>query len=157
MTGTRKDEVFGWSDEVDARDPFLAWSFVKTEGEGVLVRLKERGTKGSRSEEELWGVWRDAVVEVNLRKVARVMRGCRLDREKLGLWRWWLGAEETAQEESEQRWAEKARQLSPNGRAEQGVDARLWREKGEKRPVLDDVWDLLEGRVSPFFWRREPN
>lgn len=158
LSAARKDEIFGWEQEIDAHQPFLAWSSVKYEGERTLVQRRQRDPAGSRSDEELFGIWRDAVIEINFRKIARVLKACRLDREKLGLWRWWLGLpvepEVGGGEEQGSRLYESPPDSSrassmraPNGRPSSGVDANAW-ETMDPRPMLDDVWDLLEGRVS---------
>lgn len=157
LSPARKDDIFGWEQEIDAHQPFLAWTFVKYEGERALVQRRQRDLPGSRSDEELFGIWRDAVVEINYRKVARVLKGCRLDREKLGLWRWWLGlpveppqeGEEEQLYECETDTSRSSSLRAPNGRPGSGVDAKAWSEK-DPRPMLDDVWDLLEGKVSSF-------
>lgn len=86
----------------------------------MLARRKRRDTQGSRSEEELFGVWRDAVIEINHRRISRIMVQCRLDREKLELWAWWLHSSPAPAE---------------------GAEAR-------SQPDLDDVWPLVEIRVS---------
>ncbi|ORY90814.1 hypothetical protein BCR35DRAFT_299402 [Leucosporidium creatinivorum] len=155
LSPARKDDIFGWEQEIDAHQPFLAWTFVKYEGERALAQRRQRDLPGSRSDEELFGIWRDAVVEINYRKVARVLKGCRLDREKLGLWRWWLGlpveppqeGEEEQLYECEPDTSRSSSLKAPNGRPSSGVDAKAWSEK-DPRPMLDDVWDLLEGRLD---------
>lgn len=157
LSPARKDDIFGWEQEIDAHQPFLAWQFVKYEGEQALAHRRQRDLPGSRSDEELFGIWRDAVVEINYRNVARVLKSCRLDREKLGLWRWWLGLPVEPQEGEQEQLYEREMQPSrssslkaPNARPNSGVDAKAWSEK-DPRPMLEDVWDLLEGRVSPSF------
>lgn len=157
LSPSRKDDIFGWSQAIDAKQPFLAWSFVKHDGERYLAEERQRNPAGSRSEEELYGIWRDAVVEINYRKVARVLKDTRLDREKLGLWRWWLGlsVEPTREERADEgelyaREEEISQELAlraPNGRPNSGIDAKTWSED-DPRPMLDDVWDLIEERVS---------
>lgn len=120
-----KQDIFSWSSGIEIDDPFVAWSFVKENGERILARRTERDAKGSRSEEALFGIWRDAIVVINLRRVSRVMKELRLDREKLEVFRWWLGLE-----------------LDPllrmNSIAKDFKD----------RPDLDDVWSLVEMRVG---------
>lgn len=157
LSPARKDDIFGWEQEIDAQQPFLAWTFVKYEGDRALAHRRERDASGSRSDQELLGIWRDAVVEVNYRKVARVLKGCRLDREKLGLWRWWLGlpVEPPQEEDKEQLFGyapDTSRSSSikaPNSQPSSGIDAKAWSDN-DPRPMLDDVWDLLEGRVRAF-------
>lgn len=121
----RKDDIFSFTSS-NPLNPFLPWSLIKCSGADLIARRKERDPAGSRSEEELWGVWKDAVVEINYRKVGKVLRGCRLDREKLGYWSWWVGRDGGLGEQM----------------AMGGGDAI-------ERPEIEDVWDLVEGRVSP--------
>ncbi|KAI5480591.1 hypothetical protein MNV49_000287 [Pseudohyphozyma bogoriensis] len=142
LSAERKDDVFGWETALDAQDPFLAWSFVKYEGERVLSQRKDQDPEGSRSDEELLGVWRGSVVEINYRRVARVLGACRLDREKLALWRWWLGLDvesrETEVEEDEDTSdSDTARTL--DGEAGQGL------RPGAARRV---TYDAMEGRLD---------
>lgn len=156
LSPDRKDDVLGWEMEIDARDPFLAWSFIQYQGEKALQRRKERTVPGSRNDEELMGLWRDSLIEVNYRKVARALKSCRLDREKIDMWRWWLGLEviPAAAEEEEQELHEREGGITagesvmraPNAKPNTGVDAKSWK-AGERRPNISDVWDLIEGRV----------
>ena len=94
------------------------------------------------------------MIEINYRKVARVLKDTRLDREKLGLWRWWLGlpVEPMADEggdlcTQEEEISRESSLRAPNGQPSRAVDAKSW-SSDDPRPTLDDVWDLVEGRVS---------
>lgn len=93
-------------------------------------------------------------------RALRALKQCRLDREKLMLWRWWLGlpAEPDPDLDLERAYikndwldpvAPEAAVAAPNKRAS-GVDSGSWGE-GDKRPRLEDMRDLVEGRVSAFF------
>lgn len=124
LSPQRKNDIFSWSAALSFDDPFLSWSFIKREGDRVLARRNERDAEGSRSDEELLGVWRDAIVVINSRRVSRVMGGCRSDREKLNLWQHWLGDDSIDEGDDEKR--------------------------GKRRPDVDDVWPLIEMRVRPF-------
>ncbi len=75
------------------------------------------------------------------------------------LWRWWLGlppqldpTRDIERAYIRQAWldpvAPEAAVAAPNNRAS-GVDSGSWGE-GDKRPRLEDVRDLVEGRVSPI-------
>ena len=82
------------------------------------------------------------------------MKSCRLDREKLRLWNYWFGMKvEGLMEEEEvddgEAFTKLGRRhmelLALSGGAEEGKRRASW----GKRPSLDDVWDLVEFRVSP--------
>lgn len=103
------------------------------------------------------------------------LKHCRLDREKLRLWRWWLGLPTFADPDLDleraylqhdwlvpsppalapgaPRAPRKATGCAavpaPNGGAT-GIEAGAWGE-GERRPRWGDVEALVEGRVSPIF------
>lgn len=163
LSPERKDDIFGWEMSLDVRDPFLAFSLVKMEGESILARRRAREVEGKRSDEELWTVWKYSVVEINFRRIGRVMKDCRLDREKLRLWNYWFGQKvegmifegESKEDEWEEDKGEKLGRrhvellgLSGGAGAEEGGRRRAsW----GKRPSLDDVWDLVEFRVSPSY------
>lgn len=173
LSTSAKDDIFSWEGALDFADPFLSWSYIKTEGDQAL---REKKRAGDHSDAELWGVWRDAVVEINFRRVARVLRQARLDREKLGLWKWWLGVEGDEDEdqlrgsardgdEMKTRVAKYCEALGTVGPtkdgniiAEDGVPRvgggpgvfSDHQERDTRRPAKEDVWDLLEGRVEFF-------
>lgn len=172
LSTSAKDDIFSWEGALDFADPFLSWSYIKTEGDQAL---REKKRAGDHSDAELWGVWRDAVVEINFRRVARVLRQARLDREKLGLWKWWLGVEGDEDEdqlrgsardgdEMKTRVAKYCEALGTVGPtkdgniiAEDGVPRvgggpgvfSDHQERDTRRPAKEDVWDLLEGRLDP--------
>jgi hypothetical protein len=69
---------------------------------------------------DLQRVWRDAVVHLNYHRATRVLKTCKVDRERLDLWNRWLGLEEC------------------DGDAEcDGV-----------APDVVDVWDMVETHVG---------
>ncbi|KAK4698910.1 hypothetical protein P7C70_g7359, partial [Phenoliferia sp. Uapishka_3] len=154
-----KDDVFGWDGALDTHDPFLAWSFIKSQGSLLLSQPREKG----RSDEALLGLWRSSVITINYHRVTRVFSHCRVDREKLALWRWWLGVsvEESEKEESVALFMDgfkgdtdrcgttvvDVRELAPNSRPEEVVDVKSWGPDA-KRPEMEDVWDLLEARLD---------
>lgn len=164
LSPERKDDIFGWEQGIDVRDPFLAFSFVKMEGESILARRRAREVEGKRSDEELWKVWKYSVVEINFRRIGRVMKSCRLDREKLRLWNYWFGmkvegmmVDEATQEEedAEEEKRGDGEAFTKLGRRHvellglsAGVDGGKRRASWGKRPSLDDVLDLVEFRVS---------
>lgn len=93
------------------------------------------------------------------RRASRAAKDCRLDREKLGLWRWWLGLEVQldAELDAERQylrndWLHRPEAAVATANAVVGVDPSQWG-ADEKRPDPDDVWDLIENRVSPRFFR----
>lgn len=106
---------------------------------------------------------RDALVEINFRRVVRVLRSCRLDRQKLGLWRMWLAAPSSSSTTmpvaAEPARLEDLRDLGLAGQAgDDPVVAAAKRMKAERAmarwriktgaPDALDVWDVLERRVS---------
>lgn len=121
LSSASKEDIFTWSAELAIDNPFLAWKFIQDNGERVLEKRRERNAKGSRSEEELFGIWRDAVVTINFRRISRVLRHFKLDRQRLRVFRWWLGQAELPEVE----------------------ELEL-----KNQPALDDVWPLIEMRVS---------
>lgn len=142
LSSRKKDEIFNWSRldvELCSANPFLSFQWVKKEGakiiehiteERINIRLERKekgldlngGSNLEKSEDLLLGVWRDSVMEINFRRVSRVLtKFCRNDREKLDLWKSWFSINEGGAEEV------------------------------EDRPNLEDVWTLVEGRVSKLF------
>ena len=102
---------------------------------------------------------RDALVEVNFRRVLRVLRACKLDRQKLELWRLWLGADvasHTAEEPLLEDLrllglaAQSATTLHEKAFAEKRLRAlRRWR-ASSILPDPNDVWDVVERRLDPL-------
>ncbi|KAM0792926.1 hypothetical protein ACM66B_002685 [Microbotryomycetes sp. NB124-2] len=152
-----KDKTYRWEqeDDIDAKSPFLQRSFVSKQAS--LARAAS-----SDSDPETVQRWRRAVVEINFHRASYLLRECRLDREKIALWRWWLGlgppsgetneadgsqATEMAPQDSKK--SSKVRQASvqlPHSKPHPTVDVKEWTSEDE-RPVADDVWDLLEGKL----------
>jgi len=99
---------------------------------------------------------RDALVELNFRRVLRVMKACKVDRQKIELWRLWLGAESVESITKEEPWGGRggwADELSPKDSASRkAAQASRTKWKGTFiQPDPLDVWDVLEGRVSAGF------
>ncbi|PWN35023.1 uncharacterized protein FA14DRAFT_160367 [Meira miltonrushii] len=109
-----------WLMEIDARNPFISWSFVKRRLEdddlafaSTSIRARERRyaqrqlEKRARSEKrksstisiasgpvwEQFELTRDALIEINYRRVCRVLKACKLDRQKIQLWKVWLNVD----------------------------------------------------------------
>lgn len=109
-----------WLMEIDARNPFISWSFVKRRLEdddlawaSTSLRARERRyaqrqlEKRARSERrksstisiasgpvwERFELTRDALIEINFRRVCRVLKACKLDRQKIQLWKVWLNVD----------------------------------------------------------------
>ena len=166
LSHSTKSDVFGWDVSLDAHDPFLPWSFVSSQGSLVLLSRRLSSPPGSRSDEDLLHIWRSSVIEINYHRIARVLRQCRVDREKLGLWRWWLGEQASPQPGREPELfddvgrdpdtcgtiAVDTRDLRLNERPNFGVDTRSW-DDDVVRPSAEDVWDLVEARVCLSFFR----
>lgn len=153
LSKERKDDIFGFEGSIDPKDPFLSWEFVKGEGDRVLKEMQEK--EEIRSDESLLGLWKDCVVEINYRKVARVLRLCRLDREKISIWRWWLGVQvvpdqEVGEEKGEIEELETSAEkevAGPNEQLLDELDPRNWN-KTDRRPRSEDVFALIEGRLD---------
>lgn len=110
-----------WLMEIDARNPFISWSFVKRRLEdddlafaSTSLRARERRyaqrqmEKRARNEKrrksstisiasgpiwEQFELTRDALIEINFRRVSRVLKACKLDRQKIQLWKVWLNVD----------------------------------------------------------------
>ena len=152
ISSQRKDDIYSANND-DIRDPFLSWSMIRLEGESIFSRNRpNRARESTPVEEESWKV---AVIEINNQRVRKVLKSCRLDREKLGIWNWWLGFEvncplflERLDAEEEDKTAEE-REKDDIGQRHLELLALSGKKRNEigKRPSLDDVWDLLEFRV----------
>lgn len=99
---------------------------------------------------------KDAVVEINYRRVMRVMKACRVDRQKILLWKVWLGVEpisalnELAKEEDLAS-SGLVISLASSTTTPQTRDKKQNRIKGRKavsHADSMDVWDLLERRLD---------
>ncbi|GAA5896162.1 hypothetical protein JCM6882_008506 [Rhodosporidiobolus microsporus] len=116
----------------DYRNPFLSFSELKREaaatarGGGGFGEVVEGGARGGGEEKDL--PWRDAVAEINYRRVVAVMKALgKIDRERLGLWRLWTGEKGRKKEQKE---------------ADDGASVR------EAGPEMEDVWDVVESRLD---------
>ncbi|BGP18869.1 hypothetical protein JCM10213v2_006949 [Rhodosporidiobolus nylandii] len=106
---------------IDPRDPFVSYRRLK---------LEAQATGGASGGEEK-PVWRDAVRELNYRRVAGVLKSHgRIDRRRLDLWRIWLGAP-----------------LEQKRKEGKGVDEAAEVDGGNK-PEIEDVWDVIESRLD---------
>lgn len=110
-----------WLMEIDARNPFISWSYVKRRLEDddlafatTTLRARERrhaqkslqrrsrptskegdsSILGPGPSWEQYELTKDALVEINFRRVLRVLKACKIDRQKLQLWRVWLSLEQ---------------------------------------------------------------
>ncbi|GAA6039593.1 hypothetical protein JCM8097_002202 [Rhodosporidiobolus ruineniae] len=114
------------SGAVDPRNPFVSFRRVKLE---ALATHPSSSGGGEAAGKE--GLWRDAVREINYRRVLGVLKAYgKIDRKRLDLWRLWLGERKKGAKEGEE---EKA------GEGEK-----------EGRPEMEDVWDVIEGRLDPL-------
>lgn len=97
---TKALDLLGWEQPLPARWPFTCYARVRRE-EACAHREDE-----SRSDAELHGVWRDAVVECNYRRVARVMGACHVDRTRVDFVRTWVedGPADEVEGSSEDLW-----------------------------------------------------
>ena len=109
--------------------------------------------------EQSYNLTKDALVEINFRRVMRIMRACKVDRQKLQLWKIWLAVEpissitEVAREE-DLTYAGLGIQpsTSSDSQSQEKREARQrargrWR-KSLSTPDAMDVWDLLERRLD---------
>ncbi|GAA5891462.1 hypothetical protein JCM5296_006542 [Sporobolomyces johnsonii] len=139
---------------VSSQNPFLAFRQIKREA-ACFAR------EGAENDEKMHPVWRDAVREINERRVAAVMRRTRIDRERLALWEVWLGrggkeggrtGEGMGEAEENRKWKEKEEEPEVKEVRKGDAAARDFADIGEggaeeDKPDLEDVWDLLEGRL----------
>lgn len=158
LDSRRKSAIFSWSAiELHARNPFLNYKWVIKSGAEEIVRIKEerarlrleRHEKGispggsgiERSEDLLMEVFRDAVMEINYRRVSRVLKEvCRVDREKVELWEWWMGKGGDAG-----KVPECACRTIKKGKGKYIVEGNS---SIEEKPDIEDVWSLVEGRLD---------
>lgn len=126
LSTRRKDAIYGWEMAPCPQDPFLAferdvkkaglktWRRIRAAEEGENDADHDGGDATDEGRAALLGVWRDAVIEINYRRVTKVIKSCRLDREELALWRWWFGVRDddsVARERGEQELFEREREL----------------------------------------------
>lgn len=97
---------------------------------------------------------KDALIELNFRRVLRVMRACKVDRQKLELWRLWLGAQTVESVTKEEPWGGRggwAEDFSSinNQAGQKAINAAKskWKATFIQADAMD-VWDVLERRVS---------
>ncbi|BGP05590.1 hypothetical protein JCM10049v2_001396 [Rhodotorula toruloides] len=146
--------------EVDPRNPFLAFKRIKMEAAATFDG-GECGTEKASSKEP---VWRDAVREINYRRVLGVLKAhARIDRQRLELWRLWLGARDLKGVVSVGVRADAA-EGPAKGVGQEGAKAVMaaakvvakkertdvWEEiDGDaNRPEADDVWDVIESKLD---------
>ncbi|KAL8291719.1 hypothetical protein RQP46_001977 [Phenoliferia psychrophenolica] len=83
-----KSDVFGWDVALDAHDPFLPWSFVSAQGDVVLARRRAHyPNPASRSDSDLVGLWREAVVEINYHRLDHILQLFEFQHSRLHLLR----------------------------------------------------------------------
>ena len=85
ISSERALELLSWEQALPTRWPFTAFARVKEEAE-----REAHQDYLSRSGAEMHGAWREAVIDCNFRRVARVLGACRLDRERASFWRLWM-------------------------------------------------------------------
>lgn len=161
-----------WMSEVDARNPFISWNLVKKrlddddlafasaslrarERRYAQKLLERRGSVAS-AEAPSYDLTKDAVVEINYRRVMRVMRACKVDRHKVQLWKIWLGVEpatsitEVARDEDLANAGLAVGSTDNLGQEKRDAVRQArnrWR-KSFSHPDVMDVWDLLERRLD---------
>lgn len=108
---------------------------------------------------EAFDLTKDALVEINFRRVLRVLKACKLDRQKLQLWRIWLGVEQFGLSTDEGRQEElielgvaaspraSSSHLSRGQSEMKRTEANRWKQSYVPADPLD-VWDLIERRLD---------
>lgn len=149
-------------EDLDPKNPFLSWAKVEREGRRWLAtrnsKPSPRLTPNACTPSELWAhhtdgqvctIWRDAVREINYRRVSRVMRAARLDAEKVRLWSFWLGHEYefVHAKRADLRLDHKQHHSPPKHEHPSHTQAAMETVRGE-RPEPQDVWGVLESKVS---------
>ncbi|GAA6009890.1 uncharacterized protein JCM10292_002429 [Rhodotorula paludigena] len=157
--------------EVDPRNPFISYRRIKAEAAATLDLSAGRASSHEP-------VWRAAVREINYCRVGGVMRAhARIDRQRLELFRLWLGARDEKGRRAvaglgaggtDRQRAANVRMDAVEGphksASEQGGKAiaaaakvvqskektEVWDaiEGEENKPEPDDVWDVIEARLD---------
>lgn len=174
-----------WMSEIDARNPFISWNLVKKRLDdddlawaSTSIRARERryaqklwerketnagGGQGIEEEHDAhcprYELTKDALVEINYRRVMRIMKACKVDRHKLQLWKIWLGVEPVSsitQVAREEDLANAGLGVNPAfipiEKVKESKDAlkqarSRWRKAFSQADAMD-VWDLLERRLD---------
>ncbi|BGP37620.1 hypothetical protein JCM10449v2_001537 [Rhodotorula kratochvilovae] len=145
--------------EIPPRNPFVSYRAIKLEAAAAADSLREGGALASTHEPR----WRDAVRELNFRRAAGVLRAhaC-IDRQRLELWRLWVGAREggaavpAVKDEAGEGPAAGTTRMggraveAAKGVAERRERTEVWDEGvgAEDEPEREDVWDVIEGRLD---------
>lgn len=162
---------------VDPRNPFIPYRRIKLD---AAAGMQSASSPGGTRASDLEPVWREAVREINFRRALGVMRArTKLDRQRVELFRVWLGESENSLAAVAKR---KRKQVAPlvlmdategaHESTEEGgantiaaatkVAARKERTEvwdpeaaqGAEAAELDDVWDVIENRVRFHFFSR---
>ncbi|PWN50408.1 hypothetical protein IE53DRAFT_97420 [Violaceomyces palustris] len=101
---------------------------------------------------------RDALIEINSRRVIRVLRACKLDRQKFDLWKVWLGVESLDSATESLRKEDLKDMGLLGGNSISGGTSYRYAARAEKArakwraasslPDPLDVWDVLERRLD---------
>ncbi|GAA6054904.1 hypothetical protein JCM3770_004277 [Rhodotorula araucariae] len=162
--------------EVPPRNPFVSYRAIKLEAASAADSARSSiaggGGGGGALASVREPVWRDAVRELNFRRAAGVLRAhARIDRQRLELWRLWLGARRDGTGAGAGAGAgpdgvrDEAGEAGPapgrtkmggraveaaTGVAEKRERTEVWDEAvgvGDE-PDREDVWDVIEGRLD---------
>lgn len=148
----------------EARRLPSAWS--PASGAGVETRdfaasMTSAGRRYSESGDPSplsWDLTRDALVEINFIRVKRVLRACKVDRQRLDLWRCWLGspAPTAAPDERDHHHQQggPTRSFSTTSTIRQ---PRRQATQLNAHPDANDVWDVLERRLDAVLYLFEYN
>jgi len=171
------------SNLIPPSNPFLSYRALKLDAasSGALPATERASAHEPR--------WRDAVRELNWRRASGVVRAhAKIDRQRLELWKLWLGARAAAAGEGGRRGSSEGARGSgagaaagargavrleaaegagkgageagrkavsaAEGVAEEKERTEVWDDVGghggDKGPDVQDVWDVIEGRVRPL-------
>ncbi|GAA5856888.1 hypothetical protein JCM8547_008446 [Rhodosporidiobolus lusitaniae] len=144
---------------IDRKNPFLSYRRLKIEASlhnyqpvAPSDPTGSGGGGGAGEEKEKEVVWRDAVREINYRRVVGVLKvHATLDRSRLELWRFWLkgtaGGGNGGGEGKKRREGEKGKGKEKEEEARGGGGRSEEGDKEPSRPELEDVWDVVESRL----------
>lgn len=150
---------------------------------GHATTLGTPFTGADAAQIDMWELTRDALVEINFVRVKRVLRACKVDRQRLDLWRLWLGVDASASAYQAKRKASvEPRYASPppggdrrssltsmaspppggisrsGTRLAGGISSRKDNQPGHPTgPEANDVWDVLERRLDALLFLFEFN
>ncbi|KDN39939.1 hypothetical protein K437DRAFT_264405 [Tilletiaria anomala UBC 951] len=144
----------GLPESLTSGNPVQALEAAVEDGDDTVI-VHERSVQPQALDETSWT--RDALVEINFRRVVRVLKACKVDRQKVELWRLWLGADSYSHA-VEEPLLEDLKILGLAGQTASSVNDKIFLDKRMRAlrkwqamqilPDPTDVWDVLERRLD---------